>query len=134
MLAGVTLLVISAAGCGSTAAPRVSKDDQQELYYSLIHDNRPLGSPPAACVSITRPLTPSARAAYTLILQVAAKNPRAMLQNPNDNTDVHSVGSYAGQWAHAMRFCVAHERRIGAGWRRMSARMTSATKDYPSSG
>jgi len=76
--------------------------------------SHPIASP--GCINVTRPITNATIHAYSLARVIAAKNPDALWQDPNDTKFHEPMGQYAAYLASVLRYCVTHTRSVNASW------------------
>lgn len=121
-LIGAALL---ASGCGG--APRVSDGDARAVFGAVENEAQLVAR--QDCGGVSRPVSAGTRRAVALTIDVARKNPHALLPSPEFAGLEWRMSDYVADWAGVIEYCVGNGRRVHPSWRSLERSMDQAVAE-----
>lgn len=123
-MAAAACAALIAAGCGG-GAPKVSDRDARAVLGAVRQDAQFVAV--QDCGSVGRPVSEGTRRAVEVAIDVARKNPRAMLPSEEFAGLEYPMADYVAGWARTIEFCLGDEgRRVDPSWRTLERSMDQA--------
>jgi len=121
--AAAAACALLAAGCGG-GAPHVSDRDARAVFGAVREDAQFIAM--QDCASVGRPVSEGTRRAVRLTVDVARKNPRAILSSEDFAGLEYRMSDYIAAWARTIEFCLGDGRRVDPSWRVLERDMDQA--------